>query len=99
MGTSVAPGAAVGTAVVGVAVTAGAEVATALVAVGWAVVVAAGALADCVTAPTADDAPELQADSASATPRPRAETPAILVTCVKYLKFIVVPLSPAMDQA
>jgi hypothetical protein len=90
MGTSVALGAGAGTAVVGVGVTAGAEAATGLVAV------AVGAVADGVGAPAVDDVLGLQADSASPTPRPSAEMPAILVVRMKYRKFIVVsPYSPA----
>ena len=87
MGTSVVRGAAVDTAVVGVGGTAEADVATGLT-VGWAVAV--GALADGVAAdaaPTADDVPELQADSANPTPRPSAQMPAILVVRAKWLKF------------
>ncbi|HEX3513868.1 MAG TPA: hypothetical protein VHT26_07705 [Trebonia sp.] len=53
------------------------------------VAVTAGAL-------TADDVPGLQADSASPTPRPTAEMPAILVTRVKCRKFTVIsPCRPA----
>jgi len=93
MGTSVALGPAVGTAIVGVVVTAGAEAATGLVAV------AAGALADDVAAadaaapgaaPAADDVLGLQADSASPRPRPSAERTAILAAPVKCRKFIIV---------
>jgi hypothetical protein len=83
MGTSVALGAAVGTAVVAVVVTAGAEAATGLVAV------ATGALADGA-APAADDVLGLQADSASPRLRPSAERPAILVARVKCRKFSIV---------
>ena len=43
-------------------------------------------------APTADDVPGPHADSASPTPRPSAEMPAILVTRVKCRKFIIIPL-------
>ena len=92
MGTSVALGAAVGAAVAGVVVTAGAEVATGLVAV------AVGPLADGVAASAADDVPELQADSASPTPRPSAEMPASLVVRVKRFIFFVVSLFIPMDQ-
>jgi hypothetical protein len=96
MGTSLALGAAVGSAAAGVVLTSEAEVATGLVAVGWAV--AAGALADDVAAdalaldvePTADDVPGLQADSASPTPRPSAEMMAVLVVRVEYRKLIIV---------
>ncbi|MGH3277566.1 MAG: hypothetical protein ACRDNW_00300 [Trebonia sp.] len=78
MGTSGALGAVVGAAAVGAVVTAGAEAATGLV-VCWAAAV--DALADGATdaAPTTDDVPGLQADSASPAPRPSAEMPAILV--------------------
>src|ERR1700749_5047479 len=41
-------------------------------------------------APTADDVPGVQADSASATPRPSAEMPATLVTRVNCRKFIII---------
>src|SRR5579863_3546826 len=101
MGTSLALGAAVGSAAAGVVLTSEAEVATRLLAVGWAV--AAGALADDVAAdalaldvePTADDVPGLQADSASPTPRPSAETMAVLVVRVEYRKLsIVSPYCP-----
>jgi hypothetical protein len=95
MGTSVALGAAVGTAVVAVVVTVGTEAATGLVAV------ATGALADVVAAadaaalgaaPAADDVLGLQADSTSPRPRPSAERPAILVARVKCRKFIIASL-------
>ncbi len=60
--------------------------------------VTVGALADGVATadaagldagPAADDVPGVQADSASPTPRPRAERPAISLKRVKCLKFIV----------
>jgi hypothetical protein len=93
MGTSVALGATVGPAVVGVVVTAGAEVATGLVAAGWAVAVRAlaGGVAAADEAPAADDVPGPQADSASPAPRPSAEMRAILVVRMKCRKFIIVP--------
>jgi hypothetical protein len=99
MGTSVALGAAVGPAVVGVAVTPVAEVAAGLVPVGWAAAVAvladglaAGASA-LEAAPAVDDVPGLQADSASPRPRPSADRPAVLVMRMKCPKFIVVVVS------
>jgi hypothetical protein len=93
MGTSLALAAAVGTALAAVVVTGGAEAATGLVAVATGALAGEVAAADAAApgaAPAADDVLALQADSASARPRPSAERPATLVVRVKCRKFIVV---------
>src|ERR1700719_1793898 len=83
MGTNVVLGAAV--------VTAAAEVAAGLLTV------AVGRVADGVAVPAADDVLGPQADSASPTPRPSVQTPAILVMRGKCSELIV-SLILAIDQ-
>jgi hypothetical protein len=90
MGTNLTLGAAV--------VAAGAEDAAGLLGVAAGLLtVATGALADGVAAPAADDVLALQADSASPTPRPSAEMPAILVIRAKFSELIVSLILP-LDQ-
>jgi hypothetical protein len=88
MGTSVALGVAAGKLFAGVAVTAEAEAAIGPLAVDRA---AAGAL-DTAPAAAAEDAPGLQAGSASPTPTPSTEMPTTLVMRVKRCGFIVASL-------
>jgi hypothetical protein len=86
MGTRVALGAAVGTAAAAGAL---ADAVT-VTADAAALVAAAPVAAALVAAPAADEVLESQADSASPTPRTRAEMPATCVERVKCRKFIIV---------